>query len=518
MAIPLAKVSFPFKGHQYKNNFWSKKPITTPNLSSKWTHLGLSWREEPIRKPVTGAVTPSNDYSLVVSEIQTKKKEEDREGRVSITEHERGLVDVWRQIHGQDEWESMLDPMDPLLRSELIRYGEMAQACYDAFDLDPYSKYCGSCHCEPSKFFQYLGLAHCGYEVTRYLHTSYNANLPQLFKKSLWEDSANWSPVANWFGYVAVSDNETSANLGRRDITIAWRGTVTKLDWMADFTDLLRSIMTHKIPAPDPQVKAEAGFIHVYTDRNSSCEFCMYSAREQVLAEVKRLVQKYAGEELSITITGHSLGSALAILNAYDLAETGADLMDDGQAIPICVYSFAGPRVGNTRFKERLECLGVKVLRVVNVHDKVPRVPGMLFNEHMPAIMQKIGDMLPWSYSHVGVELALDHKNSPFLKETNDIYCCHNLEALLHLLDGYHGKGQMFALTSKRSLALVNKSCDFLKDHFLIPPNWRQKENRGLVKDTIGSWMQPERHDLEEHLQLEGMDHHLQQLGLASAK
>lgn len=58
------------------------------------------------------------------------------EGRIS---------DVWREIHGQDDWASMLDPMDPLLRSELIRYGEMAQACYDAFDFDPFSKYCGSC-------------------------------------------------------------------------------------------------------------------------------------------------------------------------------------------------------------------------------------------------------------------------------------------------------------------------------------------------------------------------------------
>ena len=48
----------------------------------------------------------------------------------------------------------------------------------------------------------------------------------------------------------------------------------------------------------------------------------------------------------------------------------------------------------------------------------------------------KIAKNLPWSYSHVDVELVFDHKNSPFLKETGDPVCSYNLEAHLHLLDG----------------------------------------------------------------------------------
>jgi hypothetical protein len=47
------------------------------------------------------------------------------------------------------------------------------------------------------------------------------------------------------------------------------------------------------------------------------------------------------------------------------------------------------------------------------------------------------GLRMPWCYSHVGVELALDHKRSPVLKDTLDPGCSHNLEAHLHLLDGY---------------------------------------------------------------------------------
>lgn len=56
--------------------------------------------------------------------------------------------------------------------------------------------------------------------------------------------------------------------------------------------------------------------------------------------------------------------------------------------------SFSGPMVGNARFKKRLEGLGVKVLRVVNMHDLVPKLP------------------VPLLYSHVGIELELNHKDS----------------------------------------------------------------------------------------------------------
>lgn len=104
----------------------------------------------------------------------------------------------------------------------------------------------------------------------------------------------------------------------------------------------------------------------------------------QVLRELKRLVELYEGEELSITICGHSLGSALATLNAYDIAQSGLNIPGkhavipadwDGhtaipqnlpnplhrKAIPVTVFSFAGPRVGNDAFRDRLKDLGVKV-------------------------------------------------------------------------------------------------------------------------------------------------------------
>lgn len=140
---------------------------------------------------------------------------------------------------------------------------------------------------------------------------------------------------------------------------------------------------------------------------------------------------------MSITITGHSLGSALAILSAYDIAESGLDKPEKTERIPISVMSFSGPRVGNTRFKKRVQELGIKVLRVFNIHDKVPNIPGVLFNERTSALVQWISDWTSFFYSHIGEELSLDHTRSSFVKEKLDLVSIHNLELLLHLLDGY---------------------------------------------------------------------------------
>ncbi|XP_060970061.1 phospholipase A1-Igamma2, chloroplastic [Cannabis sativa] len=406
----------------------------------------------------------------------------------------RLLSEAWPKLHGQDNWVGLLDPIDPLLRSELIRYGEMAQACYDAFDFDPFSKYCGTCRFTPQSFFKTLSMAthHHHYRLTRYLYATSNINLPNFFKKSRWPKV--WNNAANWIGYVAVSTDEATQHLGRRDITVAWRGTVTRLEWIADLMDYLKPVSSsNKIPCPDPNVKVESGFLDLYTDKDETCRFCKNSAREQIISEVNRLMEMYSGEEMSITITGHSLGAALAILSAYDIAETGTNVGGNGRVVPVSVLSFSGPRVGNVGFRERVEGLDVKVLRVVNVHDVVPKSPGFIFNENSGPILMRIGEGLPWCYSHVGVELALDHKKSPFLKPTNDPVCSHNLEALLHLLDGYHGKDERFVLSSGRDPALVNKACDFLKDHYLVPPFWRQEENKGMIRSNDGRWIQPER-------------------------
>ncbi|XP_065012832.1 galactolipase DONGLE, chloroplastic-like [Musa acuminata AAA Group] len=330
------------------------------------------------------------------------------------------LAGMWRKIQGADDWSDLVEPLHPLLREEVVRYGELVAACYKAFDLDPRSKRYLNCKYGRSRLLQEVGLASCGYEITKYIYATPDIIIP----------TQSGACCGRWIGYVAVSSDEEAKRLGRRDVLVSFRGTVTGAEWIAN---LMSSLTPANLDPHDPRrdVKVESGFLSLYTSDDSTCRFSQGSCREQLLSEVARLINKHKeeDEEMSITLAGHSMGSALALLFGYDLAELGLNRFRLQREVPITVYSFGGPRVGNTGFKARCEELGVKVLRVVNVHDPVTKLPGLFLNENLRALAA--GCDLPWScscYAHVGVELALD------FFEVQNPACVHDLETYIGLL------------------------------------------------------------------------------------
>lgn len=217
--------------------------------------------------------------------------------------------------------------------------------------------------------------------------------------------------------------------MGRRDILITLRGTSTFLEWA-------ENLRANLVPLDSSQLKVECGFQNLYTTPGASVP----SLSTAVIEEIHRLVELYHGEELSITVTGHSLGAALAVLVSNDLSTS----FNTSKMPPVTVFSFGGPRVGNRAFAESVEQKGVKVLRVVNTHDLVTKVPATAFG----------GGWRWWDgYDHVGKELRVDSQVSPFLKPNADPACCHDLEAYLHLVDGLGGgEGCQFRTNAKRSL------------------------------------------------------------------
>ncbi|KAM0888582.1 hypothetical protein ACQ4PT_028251 [Festuca glaucescens] len=167
--------------------------------------------------------------------------------------------------------------------------------------------------------------------------------------------------------------------------------------------------------------------------------------------EVRRLVEVYTGEELSVTVVGHSLGALLALLAANELsacltadAESKCTAADGYRPPPIAVVSFGGPKTGSRAFADRLrDEHGVNVLRVVNAGDVVTRVPGL----ETPTTIAE-------GYVHAGgAELRLDSRDSPCLRPDAGPACCHDLEAYLHLLDGFAGSGRPFRSDASRSVA-----------------------------------------------------------------
>ena len=64
---------------------------------------------------------------------------------------------------------------------------------------------------------------------------------------------------------------------------------------------------------------------------------------------VRKLLAFYGEEVTSITITGHSLGGALAQMCAFDLVESGVNHQGDsmgGPLVPVTAITFEAPRAG----------------------------------------------------------------------------------------------------------------------------------------------------------------------------
>ncbi|KAG8475017.1 hypothetical protein CXB51_031819 [Gossypium anomalum] len=182
----------------------------------------------------------------------------------------------------------------------------------------------------------------------------------------------------------------------------------------------------------------ETGFLSLYTSGTDEVP----SLQEMVREEISRLLQTYGDRPLSLTITGHSLGAALATLTAYDIKTTFK------RAPMVTVMSFGGPRVGNRSFRCQLEKQGTKVLRIVNSDDLITKVPGFVLEEEdadvpkdqnvyvagLPSWIQRRVEDTQWVYAEVGRELKLRSRSCPYLKNIN-VATCHDLKTYLHLVN-----------------------------------------------------------------------------------
>jgi GTPase SAR1 family protein len=87
---------------------------------------------------------------------------------------------------------------------------------------------------------------------------------------------------------------------------------------------------------------------------------------EEMLPKIQNEIEQLKPK--TICLTGHSLGGALATLAAYRLRKQGF-------SIPISVYTFGAPRVGDSAFASKYEDSKVLHFRIENKNDIVPHLP-----------------------------------------------------------------------------------------------------------------------------------------------
>jgi predicted lipase len=188
------------------------------------------------------------------------------------------------------------------------------------------------------------------------------------------------------FGYIA--------QLGT-DVVVAIRGTENILEWIRDFEFALTAF---------PYATAgrtEAGF----TDFYSSLRTSPNTSAKRVVDALRDLVA--GGGVKTLTIAGHSLGSALATLLALDVAANGVF------AAPV-VYTFASPAVGDKVFAGSYDRLIETSWRIANLNDLVPCLPPRLAG-----------------YIHVDAELPINSDD----QSKHSVSCWHQLRTYLHVFD-----------------------------------------------------------------------------------
>jgi predicted lipase len=193
---------------------------------------------------------------------------------------------------------------------------------------------------------------------------------------------------------------------------IAIRGTEGILEWVQD-----AKFITVKCPFLAEGGETEDGFTDVYNSFAVSTQAGSPSV-------TKSLATIFGNKPVnSLTVCGHSLGGALATLQALDAAANSTFKNPS-------VYTYASPRTGNPQFASTYNRMVPNTFRVANKIDVVPMLP------------------LPPVYEHV---LGLN-KLSPFtmfppkiLVQPNPV-CEHVLPSYLHLLSLRAG-GQVLPLT-----------------------------------------------------------------------
>ncbi|NEO30654.1 MAG: lipase family protein [Symploca sp. SIO3C6] len=150
---------------------------------------------------------------------------------------------------------------------------------------------------------------------------------------------------------------------------IVFRGSDSSFDWKTNFnTRAERAEFDQQIIRKE--IVAKKDKLYPYLQQSSSGSL-MHRGFVKAYFSVRAQIHQYiSNHQLShVTVTGHSLGGALATLCAVDIQYNFSD------KVSIEIYTFGAPKVGNKGFREAFNRRVPNSYRFVNGMDIVPELP-----------------------------------------------------------------------------------------------------------------------------------------------
>jgi hypothetical protein len=206
-------------------------------------------------------------------------------------------------------------------------------------------------------------------------------------------------PVYNDVGFSAAPATFTAATVNAAlvgatasEIVVAFRGTlpIDTTDWNK-FIDSIDD-WVHDGEAVLVEVPYAAGLVH------QGFSAALESLWSNVVAAVRSAL---AATHLPVVVTGHSKGGALATLAALRLRSEGVTL-------PVAVYTYGSPRVGDTPFSNAYDAV-ISQWRFENNNDLVPHLPpAAQWLDFLSQVDARLGGLTAYAYLHVGTLEFID--------------------------------------------------------------------------------------------------------------
>eukprot|EP01135_Chromosphaera_perkinsii_P010902 Nk52_evm29s2273 gene=Nk52_evmTU29s2273 len=275
--------------------------------------------------------------------------------------------------------------------------------------------------------------------------------------------------------FTVVTEETTDTNALvcelRDKIVIAYRGTKSKKNmktdlkmklvavdeqWIANkLDDIPHGILEELAETFGGKVGVHEGFLE-----------CHLLTRDEIIGAVK----EYWHEEMGpICITGHSLGGAMGTLLAFELKVK--------HNLPVVMYNFGSPRVGNRMFAQMFDYYIPKAYRVCQDGDVITGFP-------------------KWGYRHVGTHVVIDAKGNLLVSMSGYekmVMLKYRRKMSTHRTASYRNCVNRAYKVEKRLHVFLNAEVDFqtFREMAHVMKKNGQKVEYGLASTIPGATLSP---------------------------